>query len=412
MIIRIKKSKITLELRYTLAYFISALYTLALFLNLSPAIVLVGLTFFCFYTVFISEKQLTKKNRYIRSCSELVKFRNSIVICSLIMIMSGVIYRIKMPGSYNVGAFVIDICAIMTLLSGLAFCDLDNEEIIEVSLFLLTFFACIIGVWALIKSNFRIISVSDRGNNVGQIQYSLWKLMEFWPFALIFLFFRYKEMSHRKKKLICAIICTIEYFVLSQLFMKRVIFFDAAVLAFVLMLVYREKKVKIIRIIVSCGIGILIIYFFIKVIFNYDLVQIINITLSRFQNQNLKDFDRFVEFINLFNQFGYSFIFTGRGFGSVQSGPGGVNLHIGILNYLFKGGVVFFLIMLNVFRKSVIVLTSSLNMNDKVYSACVVYTLMRSFMSPVWIPNPTRFFFAACIVMSLTKYHAVKSEKH
>lgn len=400
-----------IKIRYFIAYTVAGLYTIATFIKVSPVM---GLTPCFIFAVVIGIKSLCsfRKPWMMGVLTRSVKQTYLLLlICCLSMMFTSVCYMLWDPEHYQFGIVVMDICAMMTLLSGMAMAIPHQENSMEKVLFMIGGLSCLVGLYALTQCNFDAAVIAKRRVNILNIQYGLWKTMECWPFLILFLTLRNKTMEHRRRKIYITVFCTLEYVVLSQVFLKRVVFFDMACLLLVILLANRLSLMKLWKPILLAVVIACFAYFFITSSLHYDLVTIIKNTMNRFDGTTVAEFDRLVEFKDLFQQFDPTFLIWGRGFGSVQDGPGGGNLHLGLLNYIFKGGLLLAGVMMIVFWKSFLVLISNTSMNKKAYSAAVVYTLMRSAISPIWVPNVTRFLFAACIVLSLMEYDNLYNRK-
>jgi len=114
------------------------------------------------------------------------------------------------------------------------------------------------------------------------------------------------------------------------------------------------------------------------------------------------------EFSDLFTEIGPRFLIAGMGIGSSHARAGGVNLHMGLLNFLFKGGIPLFIVIIVQMMKSLKVLVSRIPTTEKYYAACVTYAFIRSIISPFWVPNPTRILFSIALAMSLYKYDEIR----
>jgi hypothetical protein len=327
------------------AYIICGLYTILPFIKLSnPMIIILCFTF----TTAMAFNSLYLYNKRAYSCvatRSVKQIYTLFFLCCLTMMLTSVVYSIFYPGYYNSGYLLLDLCAMLTLFSGLAFINPSREKDIEKGLFFIGGISCFVGLYALFQTDFNIAANVYSRINVFYIQYGLWKTMECWPFLIIFILFRYQSMKFRKSRAIIAFICSLEYFVLSLVFLKRVVFFDIIVLLLVIILANRLSFIRVFRITFFITAGVMVPYLLVSYYFHYDLLKSVLDTLARFDNVTISNFDRFVEFKNLFQQFDLSFLLFGRGFASIHDGPGFGNLHLGLLNYIFKGGFLLFGIM-------------------------------------------------------------------
>lgn len=384
-----------------LSYLAYSLYVLIqAFPDLSTQIIIFSV-FIAGLTLFVS----IMKNRTVVISSCKVKYQLGIWCIVVLMIITSLIYRSIYSTYGNIGYYIIDILAVITLLCGDAFIIDESIETFENLVFTIGFISCIIGVFALTVSNFQVVVISDRRENTRYIQYYLWKLMEIWPYLIVITVLRWKDNRKNKFKLAITIVLAIEYFILSVLFLKRVVYFDIAVLLLIAILVNTSHRKQLLKTLVYICTILLGVYLMAKYLFSFDIMPYISLTFSRFDNNNISEFDRFKEFTNLFDQFDWEFVITGMGFGSAQNGPGGGHLHLGLLNLIFKGGIPFFLIIVGIGCKSLkIVRDRNVPITEKIHSSIVLYTLLRSLVSPFWQPNPTRIIFSICIILMLNQY--------
>lgn len=348
------------------------------------------------------------KNRISFSRS-VYSFRTGILICFILMFFSSLFNLLIGTDGYELGYVIIDCLAIMILYIGPCYVDESIEENFERWIFFLGGIACIIGFYAMVLSNFRISNINERATNTLQLQYYLWKLMECWPFLLINLILRFDKAKRYPIRMVITAVLFLEYVILSLLFMKRMVFFDMLVVVVVSVLSYRANFIKLMRRALLPTLIVFVLFLIGKRVFSFDVNNILQLTLNRFDNdETITEFDRLTEFYDLFDQFGYRFLIAGMGIGSSHSRAGGVNLHMGLLNFIFKGGLPLFFLIVFQLLKAIRVLLSRIDTSEKFYAACVIYTLIRSIISPFWVPNPTRILFSITLAMTLYKYDEIK----
>ena len=157
------------------------------------------------------------KNNVLDISSSVGKYKLSFWFVIFLMVMSTLIYRSIYSTYWNIGYYVIDIIAVVMLLCGDAFLSDKSDDIVENIVFKIGFISCIIGIVALAKSNFQVVTISDRAENTGNIQYYLWKLMEIWPCLIIMAILKRNDIRKKKIRISVTVILAVEYFILSVL---------------------------------------------------------------------------------------------------------------------------------------------------------------------------------------------------
>ncbi len=179
-------------------------------------------------------------------------------------------------------------------------------------------------------------------------------ILNFWPVFVAAAFVQGKNLK-------LAIFVWFLEIIVQLLFLKRAVVVDSTIMLLLLLLFSNkmESKREIKRLV-----GVLLPFIVIIVILGGDRLFTNNVSVvtqavsDRFEasSEDLSTIDRFVESINYFTTEAQWYdIVLGRGFLGVHHGLGSeaMFLHIGWLNFLFKGGIPFFLLMLVGFGKSI-----------------------------------------------------------
>lgn len=309
----------------------------------------------------------------------------------IFMFFMMLIYSIFNVGNYSVNTVVQDLMALVVLGSGFIFA----KNLKHSKKFLIKYLK-ILGVMAIVSG---IISFSyadfsgSRDDNVWQPQYIWWGLLFPWSYLMLYKFII------GDKSIFWTVVSygsTIMYIVLGLLFEKRIVLFELVVIL-ILILIATQKKTFLIKIFKK-GIFSLIIIFLIVIasqkFLNFNFLDLFSDTWLRFTNDSIQEFDRLNEFTNIFEEYPYSIIITGAGLGSYHHGPGGINLHIGWLNYIFKGGILFFALELWVLSLAIKALFKSQNVWAKYISASVVFIYVDIIIVSSWLATPLMLNFS------------------
>ena len=332
------------------------------------------------------------------------KFRSGIYICALLMVISALLHLLFSFRGYGWANGITDIVAMAVYLYATTLVGSDFDQKFSKHLLAITVCAGLVGLYAVVTSNlYAVHSLSDRSKVVHILQYYLWYILEFWPLPLCYIITNWEEAPHRKLFLCASVVCAFEYIMLSLLFLKRLIFIQILILAFIILLALWRQIAKVMKTVLVAVILVIAAMYFLRYI-GFDVHTLTDLIFRRYASDSLESFDRWVEFTNLFKDVGSQFMIIGMGFGSSQRGPGNVNLHLGILNFLFKGGFFFLLFMLENFRKCFAVLLSNIPLQKKWFSMFAAYTFFYSCLAAIWTPNPARILFAFCMVKSLCVY--------
>lgn len=293
-------------------------------------------------------------------------------------------------GDYSLSRIIQDLISMIILTSGFILASLKkNELFLKKYLKLITIIALISGLIALYYADFSL----GRDLNVWKPQYIWWGLLFPWSYILI-----YKSivMNKSKRWAIVSYFLMILYITLGVLFGKRIVFYELLVVISVILIAKQNKNfiwtlLKSTRILVVFS-----MLLFLSSLFFSDINLISNIqqTLDRFTDLSVSNFDRFDEFANVFNEYPITFIFTGTGLGSQHTGPGGINMHIGWLNYIFKGGLMYFLVELWVFKLAIQSLFKSKHPMHLFTAASVVASYCFILIVSSWVASPITIIFS------------------
>jgi len=318
-------------------------------------------------------------------------YTNLIGLLTIFMFIMSLIHIFLNIGTYSISTIIQDVMAIIGLNSGFILTKNmnSNDKFLIKYLKFIGLLAIFSGIIAMLYADFSLGRM-----NVWKPQYIWWQLLFPWSFLLLY------KIIIKKVNIfltIAAYSSTGMYIILGLLFRKRIVLFHL----FLILLVYIITKIKkrnlIIKVTKLSIIMLMIIFLSIGI---FRIFPSLNFkssfidTYMRMKSVNIKDFDRFREFINLFKEYPYSIIITGAGLGSYQHGPGGINLHIGWLNFVYKGGILFLFIELWVFILSLKIIFRSKNNWHKYIAACVVFSYLSIIISSSWVATPVLINFS------------------
>ena len=243
--------------------------------------------------------------------------------------------------------------------------------------------AIIAGVIAIYYADFS----TGRISNVWQPQYILWRLLFPWSYLIL-----YKFTIKNSNRILSIVAYTTSalYFILGFLFGKRILLYEAIVIIILILLINKQKGIikKFIKPIISV-MGLLIVTLIISnYVIDIDLSTLFRSTITRYDNLSIGNFDRIEEFKNIFLEYPYSILLTGAGLGSYFHGPGVVSLHIGWLNFMFKGGILLFFLELWLFVKAIKMLLRSKDGRHIFIASSVVFGYLNILISSSWVSSP------------------------
>lgn len=289
-------------------------------------------------------------------------------------------------GNYSISYIIQDIISLLIICSGYLIV-ISNQNLdfsIKKYYSFISIIAVIAGILSFYNSNFSL----GREANVWKPQYIWWGLL--YPWAYIFLF----RITVIKKSIIWLIISLLTsglYISLGLLFGKRIVIYELSILLLLIFFYFTKNN----KIVISNNYKIILFIttLFMSLYYLYNNINLNNLnllidTIDRFKNLNIREFDRFIEFLNIFTEYPITFILTGTGFGSYHSGPGGINLHIGWLNYIYKGGIFLFFIECSIFIMAIKSLFKTKDGMEFFLAASVVFGYMVILISSSWVASP------------------------
>lgn len=307
------------------------------------------------------------------------------------MFLMTLVYSLFNVGDYTISTVIQDIMSMIMLNSGAVLTvkmNYNDENIIKY----LKFIGVIAIVSGLISFSYADFSLG-RDANVWQPQYIWWGLLFPWSYLLLYRVIMKKNNVFWN---VMAFGSTVMYIVLGLLFGKRVVLFDLAIILFIIVIATKKRSfmTKIIKTGMITLCILLLGVFASQYIFDFKLIDLFNSTWIRITSDSIQEFDRLNEFKNVLVEYPYSIIITGAGLGSYHSGPGGINLHIGWLNFIFKGGILYFALELWVFSIAIKTLFRTKDKWQKYLAACVVFSFMAILISSSWVASPITMNFS------------------
>lgn len=345
---------------------------------------------FLYFCIFLSILILFFKYIKYRKNINLIGTKKYILSLELLLIYlscCGLINTL-LYDSYNRIQFIVDFFILLFFLSNAYYISgvVEKEKMIFYAIRFGGILGLLFGMISIINADFTYGIA--RGVNTGStIQYTSWYQLFAWPYYLFLIAF-YKDKC-KKIDYILAFSVTFLYLLLGLVFQKRVIFIEI-VLLIIIILIF--KKILKISTWINITIGILIfmiIIFTINKYFDLNIKGMIDNIIYRYDEvlSGDQDYDRMVEFKNLFQQYDIVTLILGTGFGSTQIGPGGGNIHIGWLNYFFKGGILLFILHIIIFKKAISVARKADIRIYKFSGICCVYYYCTIFISSAWFPT-------------------------
>jgi len=208
--------------------------------------------------------------------------------------------------------------------------------------------AIIMGLYALLTFNFSIEVIEGREDS-WTLSYFLW-----WASAGCFAYWGLYALLCRKNfKLGIGVLLI--YFVLGVLFLKRSAFLNGIIIIILYFLLQKNKSKTIKKLLVLSMIFFTLTKVFLPSLFD----NVFSLLFSRFADDNtLAEQDRNVEMTNYFNAANVFQLLFGNGIGhyasalSIRNSEGILNaLHVGYANIIYKGGVLYALFYVKLYTK-------------------------------------------------------------
>lgn len=287
-------------------------------------------------------------------------------------------------GAHPVTGVLLDVASMSVLASGYLICNPPARTDIKIRSYmrLSVSIGIVAGIVALSLADFG----GGRAENVWKPQYILWGFLFPWAW-LVFRFLTMKRASRSVTS--AAVTLSVLYISLGLLFGKRIVLLEAVVVAFIaIILVLRfgwPVAARILALIAALLVGFSVLT---AVVPSVDLGGLFQYTTRRVADDNLSTFDRYQEFLGMLHQYSITTPVVGAGLGATQAGPGGINLHIGWLNFAFKGGLPFVAVECWVFLVAVKLLFVSQRRSTVWIAACVVNFYLGILISSAWVASP------------------------
>lgn len=210
------------------------------------------------------------------------------------------------------------------------------------------------------------------------------------------------------KNLLISIAYWVGAIVLNLIFLKRFIIVDSALLFVVIIVINSTKKKKVfntLKMVIALAILISVVMY-LKGDF---ILKLFDATTNRIEttSEDISAFDRFVETENYLNNATTTEIIFGKGFAGTQFGLGkeAQALHVGWTNFILKGGILLFLLILLPFFKLISMASNLGNYPLKIqfsfwfliiYIVRLTYTNMHNLS-----PEMLIFFYAVYNIMDV-----------
>jgi len=385
----------------TLLYFYALLFLVPQY----NTIIIPGLLLAALIIVMLIISQYLNK----RSSTRCVNYLVLLSLLTGFMLVMRIFHSTFNIGYYSLSTVIQDIISMIILASGAVLTakkDFNDSDLMRYLKFIGTI-AVLSGILALLHADFSMA----RKANIWQPQYIWWGLLFPWSYLLLY------NIIMKKNTIFWNILAygsSVMYVVLGLLFEKRVVIFELVMILIIIVLAIRKKSfLELLRTSVIAISLLLIGILMAQYIFDFKLFELIRFTFLRFTIDSLIYFDRFIEFMNLFYTYPLSILITGAGLGSYQSilGVNNINLHIGWLNFIFKGGILFLALELWIFSVAIKTFHKSKDKLEKYISACVIFSYMVILISSSWVPSPILLNFSFMKFALLRITESSKSRK-
>ena len=335
-----------------------------------------------------------------------------LIFLSVLMIIIG-----SMNLTRDVGNRLHDIGTLILFAAGIIFFNKSRWEFLIKIFIFCAILSIIAGIYSLFFVNFNLLLLSERGLNIRQLPYFIWRLLYLWPILL------FTAVFYRKKYSFIAITVFILYIILGLSFLKRNIFFQMIIFFAIVIIghisnkLFFVEKIKnscafIIKLILFLAVLLIIINLFLPTMYQ-KINNLADLTKERIYTQDFSNFSRFNEIKGLFKDFNNFQIIFGKGIGKSQNYTivSYRGIHIGWGNLIFKGGMILFfyfsfsflIILKKLFSKKIDDLT-------RVVISTIIWLFLAMLIDTVfWGILPNTFLFGACFFYSIN--YSVKTDK-
>lgn len=293
-----------------------------------------------------------------------------------------------------------DLISILTYMSGVLFISGYAKKHIRNILLILGFFGIINGIIALRIGDFTVL---DR-SNVWTDSYVLW--FSLFPWSSLLIFYFVAPISNTKLKMLITLFTAVLYSVLSILFLKRVIIVEIFLVTGIIYISQKNFKRAVKTTLYSAMLVIFVLI--LNNLMDWNIGRYFAMTISRFEGvESLDSYSRVREYTDgtgFFNLYNYLF---GVGLGGVHFAFGMArgNMHIAWLNYLFKGGVLFFATQLFAFWNSIMVYLRSRKIHDSfnlAVAAAAIFLYASGVINTYWGATASSMVLSMLVFSSLS----------
>jgi hypothetical protein len=199
--------------------------------------------------------------------------------------------------------------------------------------------------------------------------------------------------------------------IVNMIFVKRAIIIDSMLLLGVMLLVIGLTEKNKFKELLKLSTYILMIIIISMIFFDDMIIELYNAIILRFTRSasDISSFDRFSESITYFKNSGILENIVGKGFLGTHMGLGkeADALHVGWTNFIFKGGLLLFLVVIIPYGRIFSLIRKFKHLPDKikfsvlmllVYSIKLFYSNMHSFL-----PEMVIFFYCLFTIMDFNK---------
>jgi len=301
-------------------------------------------------------------------------------------------------------ALVQDFRYVMYFISGCIFAYSDeNMASFHSIMKVLSVISIPLGIYALVSFDYLDVSIETR-ESTWSLSYMLW-----WAAGSCWVYWAYYALFMRKDYPY-AIGPTLFYIVLGLLFLKREVLAYSGIILMVYLFFNGRNIGRSFKTIIALIALFLVVYYFNPNLFGrvYDLI------MNRFNEvDNLAELDRSVEAADYLNEASVKQLLLGNGIGyyhqfkdvNLASSRGLLNaLHLGYINVLYKGGVVFSLYYIVIF---IIIIKKMFSKNLSPYMKVCLGSSLSYFISLLyagsWTYTIASFSIAAPLFYALSR---------
>lgn len=334
----------------------------------------------------------------------LPKFSRQFLLIVIYLYLVGLSYGTFFNRVFLTTAINQDFRYVMYFITGCVFAYSDEMmESFHSIMKVVSIIAVALGIYALIFFDFSYANIETRGGT-WSLSYTLW-----WTAGACWIYWAFYGLII-KKDVLFSIGPAVVYIVLGLMFLKREVVAYSAIIGLVFLILGRNKINKSIKTIVFVFVLVFLVYSFAPGIFSGAF----NLIIDRFDGiENVEEFDRNIESNNYLQEASVVQLIFGNGIGHyhifnnihLAEQRGILNAtHLGYVNILYKGGVVFVVFYLVLVIK---LLSKLFGKNIRPYEKVCVGTsityIASLFFGGSWTYTIYPFCLAAPLFYAVTK---------